>query len=508
MAKPPVIYDHNGQPVRRLMMSGFDAASAGRRTANWHASGAGINSLLAGSLSVMRSRVRDQARNVPWVHRAIRSYVANLVGTGIRPISKAKDDAFRRQINELWDDWVISADADGRLDFYGMQSLAVRSIRTSGEILIRKHYKPTDRYDLPVPFQIQLIESDHLDHSYTMEIDDGGRIIQGVEFNADNERVAYHIFERHPQEIASGFAGARRLRIPADQIIHVFEPERPGQVRGYPGMVSTVLRMLDMMEYEDAEVVRKKLAAMLVGFITSPIDDSQMGPGPLGEEDEYGSAAPVATLESGTIQKLDPGQEVNFNEPADVGGSYEAFMKMNLRAGAAGADVMYEQMTGDYAGVTFSSIRAGLNDVQRIWEQVQHNVLIHQMCRPVRDEFVRWAVKSGRVDLPSDYAQNPYPYHRADWVAPGWPYVNPVDDAKADVIRMRAGTESRASIVAARGRDIETLDLEIAADNKRADGLDLKFDSDPRKTTSYGQDPGGGGIAQKDATGEDGDNDE
>jgi capsid protein len=31
----------------------------------------------------------------------------------------------------------------------------------------------------------------------------------------------------------------------------------------------------------------------------------------------------VATLEAGTMQELEPGEDVRFNEPADVGGNYE-----------------------------------------------------------------------------------------------------------------------------------------------------------------------------------------
>lgn len=497
MAKRPVIYGSDGLPMR-ARMSAFDAASVGRRTANWNASSAGINSILQGSLGTIRSRVRDQVRNIPWVRRASRSYVANIVGTGIRPISKAKDEAFRSQIMELWDDWVSACDVGGQLSFYGLQTLAVRAMRESGEVLIRKLPRHDHRRaDLPIPFQLQILEADYLDHTYTTLLDNGGQIVQGVEFNAENERVAYHLFERHPQEIMSGFHGVNRVRVPADEIIHMYELERPGQVRGFPGMVSTVLRMMDMAEYEDAEGMRKKLAAMWVGFITSSFDeDGGSGPNPVGSDgDGYDrDGMPMATLEPGTLQQLDPGQDITFNQPADVGGSYEPYMKMNLRAGAAGSDVLYEHTTGDYAGVTFSSIRAALNDIQRIWEQVQDNILVHQMCRPVWHDFVMWAVKSGAVEMPDDFFSKIRDYLRATWVAPGWPYVNPVDDANADSIRMRNGTESRASIVASRGRDITILDREIAEDNARADSLGLIFDSDPRKTTNNGQNPGSGGA--------------
>lgn len=481
----PVILDSHGRPMRKhASMTGFDAASIGRRTANWQTTSAGINSLLSGSLAVMRDRARDQVRNIPWVKRASRSYVANIIGTGIRPISKTPDQDFNREISQVWDDWGLEADADGILDFYGLQTLAATSFRNAGEVLIQKIYRPTDRYDLVIPYQIRLLEPDHLDHLYSTYLDNGGKIVQGIEFDSNGDRVAYHLWQEHPQETMSGFGAAKRIRVPAAEIIHIYEPSRPGQVRGYPGIASSILRMLDMMEYEDAELVRKKLAAMLVGFITSPADEDG---NVMGEVTEDGEDVPVAQLETGTMQKLDPGQEVIFNQPADVGGSYESFMKMNLRASAAGADVTYESMTGDYSGVNFSSLRAALNEIQRIWQQTQNNIFVHQMCRPIRRDVVTWAVRTGIVRMPEGFSENPRPWLRAKWVAPGWPYVNPQQEAQAIGIDMRNGLVSRAAAVAAKGRDISELDEEIAEDNKRADGLGLRFDSDPRKSAAGGQ---------------------
>lgn len=470
--------------MRRMMMNGFDAGSIGRRTANWNASSAGINSLLQFSLSTIRNRTRDQYRNNPWVKRASRSYVSNLIGTGIKPIATTDDKEFNAAISEVWNDWIEESDADGLFDFYGQQSLAVRSFRNSGEVLIRKLYRPTDEYDLVVPFQIQVIEADHLDHLYTQRLEDGGKIVQGVEFDAQGRRVAYHLFKEHPQEMLAGFGAAERVRVPASEILHVFEAERPGQVRGYPGMVSTVIRMLDMLEYEDAELVRKKLAAMMVGFITNGVDEDG---NPLGATETSSGEPLSATLESGTLQELDPGQGIQFNEPADVGGAYNDFMKWNLRAGAAGSEVTYEGMTGDYAGVTFSSMRSALNEIQRIWRQVQNNVIIHQICRPIRKQFVLEAVKCRAVKMPKDFMARRRAYQRCEWQPDGWAYVNPLDDARADALEMRNGTTSRSRIVAGRGADIRDLDREIAADNERADDLGLVFDSDPRNTSAAGQ---------------------
>ena len=58
---------------------------------------------------------------------------------------------------------------------------------------------------------------------------------------------------------------------------------------------------------------------------------------------------------------------------------------------------------------------------------------------------------------------------------------------------MRAGLMSRSEAISAFGYDAEDVDAEIAADNRRADGLGLVFDSDPR----HGPADGGGSTQAK-----------
>ena len=105
------------------------------------------------------------------------------------------------------------------------------------------------------------------------------------------------------------------------------------------------------------------------------------------------------------------------------------------------------------------------------------------------------AVKTGAAPLPADFVRNKRKWLRVKWTPDGWPYVNPIDEAKASEIDMRIGVSSRSAQVSRRGRNIADLDREIAADNKRADDLGLIFDSDPRYTNSLGKEQSAGGPA-------------
>ena len=50
----------------------------------------------------------------------------------------------------------------------------------------------------------------------------------------------------------------------------------------------------------------------------------------------------VAQLEAGTMMDLEPGEDVKFTDPADVGGNYEAFERQTLLRIGAGLGMPYD----------------------------------------------------------------------------------------------------------------------------------------------------------------------
>ena len=185
------------------------------------------------------------------------------------------------------------------------------------------------------------------------------------------------------------------------------------------------------------------------------------------------------------MQVLLPGEDVKFSDPADVGGQYAEFMRVQLRAIAMGLGLTYEQFTGDLTGVNYSSIRAGMVEFRRRMEQLQRMVLIHQLCRPIWTRWMDQAVLSGALDLP-DYGNRRREYLAVKWIPQGWQWADPQKEFNAIIWAIHAGLVSRAEAVSTYGYDIEEIDREIAADNQRADDLGLVFDSDARRTSRSG----------------------
>jgi lambda family phage portal protein len=269
------------------------------------------------------------------------------------------------------------------------------------------------------------------------------------------------------------------VRVDASEIIHLFRPLRPGQIRGEPWLARALVKLNELDQYDDAELVRKKTAAMFAGFITrlAP-EDNLMGEG---AADLNGVA--LAGLEPGTMQILEPGEDIKFSQPADVGGSYSEFLRMQFRAVAAAMGVTYEQLTGDLTQVNYSSIRAGLLEFRRRVESLQHGVIVHQLCRPIWRAWMEQAVLEGALVLPGFIrggAQKRRQYLACKWIPQGWQWVDPKKEFDAMLTAIRAGLLSRSEAISANGYDAEDVDREIAADNARADALGLVLDSDPR----------------------------
>ena len=464
--------------------SPYEGASTGRRLGAWGRVDSGPNAAIWTSLPTLRSRSREVVRNNAWVRKAVDAYVSNVVGTGIQPQWSLPDaPELKERIQKLFLRWTDEADAAGCCDFYGLEALAARTQFQAGECLVR--LRPRRLEDgLTVPLQLQLIEPDHLDDGRDGIAPNGNLVRLGIEFDRIGRRAAYWLRREHPGESLpmSGAGGFETVRVPADEVLHIYQVERPGQIRGTPKPAVVLVRLFEFDGYEDAEAVRKHFAAMIGGFIIDAAADQV----PFGtDKGRDANQAPIMGLEPGTFPILRPGQDVKFSAPADVGSTYGEWTRQQLRAIAAGLGVTYEQLTGDLSNVSYSSIRAGLVEIRRSLEQLIWQLFVFQFCRPVINRWMDYAVASGALEIP-DYARNRARYLDVAWRAQRWPWVDPMKDVMAEKEAVRAGFKSRDSVVAELGDDPEAVDREIAEGNRRADTLGLVLDTDPRRTAGSG----------------------
>lgn len=455
-----------------LLVRHYEAASAGRRTQGWHRSIGDANAAVGSGLSRLRDVARDLVRNNPHAESAVSTIADHAVGWGIAAKPKPANAAAAK----VWTEWAgtPACDSDGRHDFAGLQKLAMRTVVESGEVLIRRRIRlPED--GLPIPIQLQILEPDYIDTSRTgLKLPNGGRIIHGVEFDALGRRVAYWLFPEHPgaslSMFTAGSLGGASVRIRAENILHVFRQTRPGQVRGPSWFAPVILRFKDFDEYEDAQLMKQKIAACLA-VLTSDVDGTAPALGTPDDTQQPG----IDSLEPGMILNVPPGRSVTVVQPPTVR-EYADFSEISLRGIATGLHVTYEDLTGDYTDLPFSAARMSR---LRHWARVEDwrwNTLIPQLCNPVWGWAMEAAMIMGLVKEPP----------AAEWTAPPLPMIEPDKEGLAYQRNIRTGIMTLSEAIRERGYDPKALLAEMAKDNETLDDLGLILDSDARNTTQAG----------------------
>lgn len=419
-------------------------------------SGASANTDHAMDAAELRVRARSLVQNVPYIARAIETLVSHTVGTGIAPRSLAPK-AQAGRIDELWDRWVEQADADGLGNFYSLQARAYRAMEVDGEALIR--IRPRAAADgLAVPMQLQLLEIDWLDSSKNGTVG-GNSVVNGIEYNALGKVTAYWLFDQHPGELVGTLRKGASRAVPANRIIHLYRPERPGQGRGFSRLAPVIARVRDLQLYEDAELSRKNLETRLAVLASGDLAQLQQS------EDSSAALAPgdLGQLASGGITAVPAGMNLTVVEPKAAPG-YVEYVSQYLHLIAAGIGVPYEGMTGDMSGVNFSSARIRRMDFKRDVESLQWLLLVPQLCQRVRGAFYEFAALAGLLPRSS---------WRDDWSTPKWDYVNPVQDVAADAAEIAAGLSSPSEKLRQRGYKPELVFAELKTDLDRlqADGV-------------------------------------
>ena len=454
------------------MRARLEGAMAKRRLRGWQPPLENINSLVASGGPRLLARSRELVVTNGYAANACEAFASNLVGDGIKPSSLIEDPALRDRVQRLWLAWTDEADADGLTDFYGLQAMVAREMFVAGECFVR--LRPRRAEDgLLVPIQLQLLQSEMLPFEKTEAAANGNRIRCGIEFDAIGRRVAYHFRRRHPGDSTDqGMVTPETVRVPAEDVLHIYRPIDAGQIRGLPHVAPAMVRLFLLDQYDDAELDRKKTAAMFAGFITKTAPEDPM----MGEGAADLDGAAIASLEPGTMQVLLPGEDVKFSSPADVGGGYEAFQYRTLLAVSASLGLPYHLVTGDVRQANYSSLRAELVEFRRRIGQLQHGVMAHQLCRPIWRRWLETAVLSGALDA------DPVTARPVQWIPPRWDWVDPLKDIQAQVLAMEAGLTSRRKVVEGTGYDIEEVDRENAADAKRASDLGLTYRASPGET--------------------------
>jgi lambda family phage portal protein len=473
-----------GRPQANTAGSGYNAATGGRRMISAGSSTRGISSLALSDGPMLLARARKAAMDNPVVASGISAFVAEVVGTGLRPHSTHSDTKIRKALEKEFSLWCPQSSAARRIgpggkpdslqDFFTQQMLVCRNAVEAGEAFGRLRYRtaadlsPTG---LRVPLQIDLIEPEQL--AFWRMSGDGqiaGNIVRGgIEFDQIHQRVAYHFYREHPGDSSIWPNAFEVVRVPAESVLHVMEFQRGNQIRGITALAPILTALSDLDDFRDATRFQQKLGAYQFAWreTMEPDDSGFVGKNTAGN-DVAPAGAQYVESQPGSVTMLDLNKQekMGFYAHPGVSNTFEAFVRVELQTIATTMRVTYDMLTGDMNQVNYSSARIRLIAVRRQWKQFQRTVIEHQFCRPIWRAWLDAAALAGVIDA-ADYLKRPEEYLSVEWLPQPWDWIDPVKDITATRMEIESCLTSREAVVKARGRDVEEVDAQIARDHER-----------------------------------------
>lgn len=485
--------EHN-RKMRETMGRTYDAAVTTNLNTDFGISITSANAEIFTSIMGARSRARRLERDNPYVYGILNSYRDNVGGhEPFRLQMKVGKFDAKGKFHEETDTCRLIETAWKKycrpenftvcqtMSFAETSWQAISAVVRDGGILARHHrFFPNN----PFGYAIEPIETDCLDHFYMRAKQPGVNEIRfSIELNNYKAPVAYHILTRHPGDVFANSNDAKyRERVPASDIVALWDIRtRAGQLVGMPRFASIIQRLHRIDQFDIAHVTAAIWASCKPFFMTQDMPTAEEYVpdairNALNTVDGWGAAAgdKFSSSEPATGEVLPYGMKPVLIDPNFPIESAPDFKKDNLRGVAAGSSVPYHIIGNDLEGVNFSSGRLGLQQYQATCKSLQNHIIANY-CHPVFNNWIAESIANGALDLPMSRIEEFR--DAACFLGVRWPYVNPLQDAQADILRLEAGLTSPTEIISNsdRGGDAEKVASEIAADREAYTSHSLDF---------------------------------
>lgn len=416
---------------------------------------------------------RDYDRNDVVVGQGITRVVDNaLQDVGITPDANTPDVKLNRELNARWREEAESAelwDLQGEEDFSGLENDVARSMLVDGDMIgLGTHGGP-----------IELAEA----HRLRTPLRTRRNIVHGVELDpVTRRRLKYWLCQEDVNPLSAAPLVSEMRGIPTRdaagyrQVFHVYRRKRVSQTRGVSALapICDIAGMHDDLQF--STLVKAQVAAAFVIFKEMAVNAPGMPAGSSGAQSEEtqadGSIRTIEGIAPGMRIQGRPGEKLSGFAPNIPSTSFVphsilllTFIAMNL-----GIPIAILLLDPKLAG-NFSSLR-GVMDQAKIGLRKLQWKLVERWHRPVREFRLRfWATRKdseGRAlskawDLLGDRA-----FFRCKWRPPRWPYIEPLTDAGAGILRTRNLQQSPRRNAAESGEDFVDVVNETVSDNSYA----------------------------------------
>ena len=417
-------------------------------------------------------------------------------------LTQEQAEAWQKRVQaefNLWAQRKQACDATGVNNFYGMQQLVCLSWPMSGDVFaLIKRAEPT--HLMPYSLRLHILEADRVrtptdaasigggvitgslaSGLTTGKADNGNTIYDGVEVDKNGAIVAYHIANTYPYQFDG--TETKFVRVEAygkatglPNVLHIMDSERPEQYRGVPYLAPVIEPLLQLRRYTEAEIT----AAVVQSFFTAFITTEQTGDSALPNEvGGYGTPEVSENpneyeMGAGTVNFLEPGEDVKFGAPTHPNAGFDAFTKaLFQQIGAClecPADLLLMAFNSSY-----SASRAALLEAWKGF-RMRREWLADDFCRPVYEIWLTEAVARGRISAPG-FLTDPIirqAYLGSEWIGPSQGQLDPTKEVAAAISAIENGLSTReAEAVKLNGSEFTRNVDKLAVENeqlKKANG--------------------------------------
>lgn len=405
-------------------------------------------------LTRLRDRARELDRNNALVTGMLDRATENVISHGMRVRPTTEDAGFNGQVEDLWTNWLDTADITGMSGPAEFQRLLHRSFLRDGDVGINLVSRGSDAW-------LQAVDGDRID-TMTGGYDLQERVVHGIKFNEDLRPIGFYVlgYAVDGIQFQASLIQARNF---------VFYARRKDlmDVRGEP-CFSQVDRLFDQIDgYIEATVIAARIAACQGLIIKSKTGGKIYGNLPT-QLNALNNPQKIESMEPGMIRYINPDEDVTQVNPMQPVTNFDQFIATLLRFTGLTLGLPLELVFLDFSRTTYSSARASLLQSYRSFRSQQQVFIDRVMARIYRWRVSKW-VKDGTLKpsakLLGDSARGIRPsYWDHEWVSPGWSWIDPVKEIQAAMMECDAGFNSEENVCLQHGRTLE----DIIASKKKA----------------------------------------
>jgi len=438
------------------------AAKNNRIFKNFRPTSLSADADLNGTVKELMQRSRHAYRNYPGMRAAIEARVGVVVATGIDLEPNTGDPKVDAKLREVWRMYEEQVDAAKKLHFKEMQRQGFRGTCLNGAGL----YEIVTIVDKTrmIPIALNSIEADQLSSEpKSGKIPNSHKFSEGIETNKFGEAIWYHITDHPGDEGLENFKSSNEIRkIPAKNIIHVYEALRAGQTTGEPIMVPALQRLVQEEDLIEAELISSQLGAAFAVAITSELEEGGAfnQKEEAGDDNEDDAGNEEINLSAGVIARLNPGDKLQVVQNTRPSQQIAPFRQMLRGDIAATIGISRTDLDKDYSQANYSSMRAAMLDKRRLLTPVQKWFGRDLVTRLYLRVLPLLAVVAD-VHLAEVGTMERMRQERHILIPDGWEYVDPEKDIGAALMAIQGGMSNFRDELGQRGKDAEDVHTQL-----------------------------------------------